>query len=197
MNNLDKNNALKNNVINTLADTLDDLVSKTKKETGLGNNQIAEKIGIGQGQLSKIINAQTELGISSLVKIAKYFNVSTDYLLGLTNLKSPNNDYKILHKTLGLLDENINYLMDLKNEDADGFEMLLTLLKKDIPFTEFMLCIREYLYKRSAGNSIKENKFIDNPKEIGYLELFRITEIAKDIAKELEKKQNDYQKDNK
>ena len=76
-----KDEKLKEDLKGIFADILNNLVESEKKKTGLGNNQIAEKIGIGQGQLSKHLNAQTELKISSLVKIAKYFGVSTDYLL--------------------------------------------------------------------------------------------------------------------
>ena len=70
-------------IVDTLADKLSDFVEEKKKKEGITNNEMADLMKIEQGQLSKVLNSGTELGISSLVRIAKYFNVSIDYLAGL------------------------------------------------------------------------------------------------------------------
>lgn len=48
-------------------------------------NKLAQKIGYTQRAVSKWVNGQAEPTESAIVKCAKYFEVSTDYLLGLTS----------------------------------------------------------------------------------------------------------------
>jgi len=51
----------------------------------IGNNsvyQVAKAIGMQQKQLSRYINAEQEIGLGNLVKIADYFNESIDILIG-------------------------------------------------------------------------------------------------------------------
>lgn len=90
------------------------------------NNEF-EKLGISQANFSNDIGeldttiSKYRKGITlprldMLVKIAKKLNCSTDYLLGLTELKSTNEDYKIIHESTGLSDEAINYLRKMKQE---------------------------------------------------------------------------------
>ena len=107
-------------IVDTLADKLSDFVEEKKKKEGITNNEMADLMKIEQGQLSKVLNSGTELGISSLVRIAKYFNVSTDYLLGLSYLQSTDEQYKATHALTGLSDKAIeklnNLLKETKNE---------------------------------------------------------------------------------
>ena len=44
----------------------------------------------------------------------KYFNVTSDYLFGLSNLKSAKEDYIVTHKLTGLTDNAIDTLIKLK-----------------------------------------------------------------------------------
>lgn len=160
----------KNNVKNKLADTLDDLVTEKKKNSGLGNNQIADEIGIGKGQLSKCLNAQTELGISSLVKISQYFGVSTDYLLGLSNLKSTDENYKTVHKLTGLSDKAIETLQAELEKDKearklhpkftsyrDGINTINYLIEKERNYSVFK-ALSEFLWFKEKMRELIESK---------------------------------------
>lgn len=50
---------------------------------------IARELEISKSTFSAYLNGQREPGSSNLMKIAKYFNVSVDYLLGLNDYKPP------------------------------------------------------------------------------------------------------------
>lgn len=63
------------------ADNLDELI----KKDGKGLRKISKDTGIAIGTLSKYQNDGAEAGIDKLVSIANYFNVSTDWLLGLSD----------------------------------------------------------------------------------------------------------------
>ena len=210
-----KDEKLKEDLKGIFADILNNLVESEKKKTGLGNNQIAEKIGIGQGQLSKHLNAQTELKISSLVKIAKYFGVSTDYLLGLTKLKSPNEDYKNIHKVLHLSDGTITNVKTM-TEKIDGATYVLNLLLDNTEdtskyFRSYILNIIKYLSDMANVNAESNDSYDDynpfsmesleknieegnnpykikNTKELEAIHLFRITNITTALAKKMKEK---------
>lgn len=53
---------------------------------GTKPNPVAKEISIGSGTLTKWKEGNTYPNSEALIKIAKYFNCSTDYLLGLTDL---------------------------------------------------------------------------------------------------------------
>ena len=53
------------------------------KENGISQQQLANEIGVSQRAVSKWINLQSEPTESAIKNCARYFNVSSDYLLGL------------------------------------------------------------------------------------------------------------------
>lgn len=53
------------------------------KEHGISQETLAKNIGVSQRAVSKWVNRQAEPTESSIVKCAKYFGVSADYILGL------------------------------------------------------------------------------------------------------------------
>ena len=63
------------------ADRLKDLMS----EKNLNNQNLSDEIGIPRTSISNWLNGRRTVQIDALVKIALYFGVSTDYLLGLEN----------------------------------------------------------------------------------------------------------------
>lgn len=59
-------------------------------------NPVAKNIGIGSATLSNWKSGDTAPNSEALIKIAKHFNCSVDYLLGLTNfMESPKNEFSV------------------------------------------------------------------------------------------------------
>jgi len=54
-----------------------------RKEQGLSMMQLAKKLNVTDAAISNWENDINEPKISYLIDIAKYFNVSADYLIGL------------------------------------------------------------------------------------------------------------------
>lgn len=95
---------------------LEDLVA----DHPMNQSDIAKAIGISSGSLSGYINANKEAGICNLVRIADYFNVSTDYLLGRTDVASTDKNIKISCNTTGLDENAVDLLIDFfKEKDID------------------------------------------------------------------------------
>lgn len=61
-----------------------------RTEKGLTMQQMAEMLGITTGAWAKYERNEAEPTFDNLVKIANFFNVSTDFLLGRTNVRNDN-----------------------------------------------------------------------------------------------------------
>ena len=64
-------------------------IKELRKEKGLTQLQIQMKLGIEQSYFSKLERGVFMPTIEQCVNIAKFFNTSVDYLLGITNIKEP------------------------------------------------------------------------------------------------------------
>ena len=93
------------------AENLEDLIQAKKLEK-VTIKQIAEGSGVPTGSISKYQNDVAEAGISSLVKLARYFGVSTDFLLGLSDIETYRKDIIITHKTTGMPQETIECIIN-------------------------------------------------------------------------------------
>ena len=89
------------------ADRLQDLISESGKDV----KTLAAEIGVSSGALSKYQNDKGEPGITALSKIAEYFGVTSDYLIGLSDNRKLENAN--IGKRIGLSDKSIETLEDL------------------------------------------------------------------------------------
>ena len=58
-------------------------VKELRKSRGMTQKQLGEAIGLTQKAISTIESGLRETTFDKLILLAKFFNVSTDYLLGL------------------------------------------------------------------------------------------------------------------
>ena len=56
-----------------------------REDRDLTQKEIAEYLHIKQNTYSQYENEQRQIPINFLIALAKYYNTSTDYILGLTN----------------------------------------------------------------------------------------------------------------
>ena len=75
-----------------LPGTPNDLIGDLRRNMGISQSELSKKIGITASQISRIESGYIE-NISSdiLIKLAKEFKVSTDYILGLSTISTPKN----------------------------------------------------------------------------------------------------------
>ncbi len=62
-------------------------LKELREESGLSIQSLAKKINLGSSSISRWENLQADIKSEQLVVIASFFNVSTDYLLGLDNYR--------------------------------------------------------------------------------------------------------------
>ena len=61
-----------------------------REDNDVRQTTIAEYLGVSQNTYSQYENGVIPISPEMLVKLADYFHVSVDYLLGRTNDRSPN-----------------------------------------------------------------------------------------------------------
>ena len=60
-------------------------LKELRKEQGISQPKLAEILGVSNGMISFWENGINEPTIGYVIKLSKIFEVSTDYLLGLTD----------------------------------------------------------------------------------------------------------------
>ena len=60
-------------------------IKELREDNDIKQKKIAELLGIQQNSYSQIENEKNTIQIDHLIKLAKFYNTSTDYLLGLTD----------------------------------------------------------------------------------------------------------------
>ena len=97
---------------------LSELIDSSKE----GAKGLADATHISDSAISKYRNDDGEAGINALVKIASYYNVTTDYLLGLTNDKNKNPSAV---DELGLSEFTVECLMNEDGSNITGHNLNL------------------------------------------------------------------------
>ncbi len=62
-------------------------LKELREDLDIKQKDIAEYLHIKQNTYSQYENEQRQLPIDVLIKLAKYYNVSTDYILGISDEK--------------------------------------------------------------------------------------------------------------
>lgn len=60
-----------------------------REDSDITQKTISDYLNIKQNTYSQYENGQRQLPLEMLIKLAKYYKVSTDYILELTNVKTP------------------------------------------------------------------------------------------------------------
>ena len=72
--------------------TINERIADLRNMSGLSQKELCEKIDVPTSTLSRIERGEiTNVSNDILIKLANFYNVSTDYLLGLTNVKFKKN----------------------------------------------------------------------------------------------------------
>lgn len=101
-------------------------IKQLREKRGLIQEILAAELGITQQMLSKYERDVTFIKVDILKKIAVYFNVTTDYLLGLSEVKRDLQGQMKVHETL---DEYYDLVEIYKNLDKYDQEMIWSIIQ--------------------------------------------------------------------
>ena len=69
-------------------------IRNLREDNDLKQIDLAKLLQISQAQYSRIENGENDITLDSLIRLAQFYNVSTDYLLELTDIKNSKNKRK-------------------------------------------------------------------------------------------------------
>lgn len=84
---------------------LSDRLEELKQERNVTHKQVALATGIKPGAYSKYVRGTRQPDIETLIKIADYFNVSLDYLVGRE--EKPNLNKDVVQEHLKVLETDL------------------------------------------------------------------------------------------
>lgn len=101
-------------------------IKSLRKKRGLIQEILATELGITQQMLSKYEKDISAIKVDILKKLAKYFNVTTDYLLGLSDVKWDLTGQIRVNETI---DEYYDLIEVYKKLDIYDQEMIWTIIQ--------------------------------------------------------------------
>lgn len=81
-----------------------------RKEKGLKQEDVAQAVGITRASLSYYEKGERSVDIEVLYKLCRFYDISIDYLFGISKVKKPNMDIKAIADNIGLSEDAINIL---------------------------------------------------------------------------------------
>lgn len=103
---------------------------KLLADSGTTKKSLADYLNRSSQAIAYYCDGTSSPDWETIVEIAKYFSVSTDYLLGCTEVKSPELDMQIMCGYTGLSEEAISNL-HTESKDAEAISGLNSLLSSD------------------------------------------------------------------
>lgn len=86
-------------------------LKKLREEKSISQIRLSVEIGVAQETISAYERGKAVPTCENLVKLAKYLNTSTDYLLGLSDMKLPYHQIRIDK----LSEDELNILVKYRN----------------------------------------------------------------------------------
>lgn len=105
---------------------MENRIKNLRKKRGLIQELLAAELGITQQMLSKYERDSSVIKVDVLKKLAEYFNVTTDYLLGLSDVKRDLTGQIRLNETI---DEYYDLIEVYKKLDRYDQEMIWVMIQ--------------------------------------------------------------------
>ena len=129
-------------------------LSNLRKDRSMSQKQLADELHVTYSQISRIESGETKNpNISIVIDAARFFHVSTDYLLGITQITTPKS-YDI--SELGLSEEVVKRLITGRID----IDILNRLLEHEY-FPRLCIMIRNFFDDTIAEGVMARNQVID------------------------------------
>lgn len=122
---------------------------------------LAKALGVSRQAVSQYQDGSTQPNVEKLKLIAEYFDCSADYLIGLSDVQTPDTNTKAISALTGLSENSISLFSNLKDLDnqyrtaGHNDRLLLPILDAILAHPEFnifMGLVREFLVYRDIPN---------------------------------------------
>ena len=158
-------------------DTFCKRFTELRENSGKSQEELAHILGVTQQTLSRYEKKQRQPSIEFIVKASKFFKVTTDYLLGLSDILTTDVDIQKACTVTGLSEKAINRLSYSKenvsaNDEPNTGNLGLNHFIEDTNFMHFANQLHEiYLIYKEAETNIMENLYCASDKAIPLSEI--------------------------
>lgn len=105
-------------------------IKQLREKRGLIQEILAAELGITQQMLSKYERDITLIKVDILKKIVAYFNVTTDYLLGISEIKRDLQGQMQMNETLDEYYDLVEVYKELDKYDQEMIWSIIQIIKK-------------------------------------------------------------------
>ena len=105
-------------------------IKQLRQKRGVIQEILAAELGITQQMISKYERDVTLIKVDILKKIAAYFNVTTDYLLGVSDVKRDIKGQMKVNETLDAYYDLVEVYKDLDSYDQEMIWSIIQTVKK-------------------------------------------------------------------
>ena len=188
---------------NKLSIIIGERINTLLAERNVKQKELAEMIGVTDNTISYFCSGKRIPNTQQIKCIADYFDVSADYLLGISNDTTKNEDVKAICDYTGLSEKAVNKLNKFNEATQGGFfhsvthnlNLMNEFIESEILFN-VLAYIDDYNYYAFLQNEVSKKmlqcdkkeihaeseKYWEYQKEMDFC-LFRIEEYGKDFAK--------------
>lgn len=115
-------------------------IKQLRQKRGVIQEILAAELGITQQMLSKYERDVTLIKVDILKKIAAYFNVTTDYLLGVSDVKRDIKGQMKVNETLDAYYDLVEVYKDLDSYDQEMIWSIIQTVKKQVTSEKRIIC---------------------------------------------------------
>ena len=127
---------------------------------------LARDTGLSQSAISDYLNKDRAPDCATIYSLARYFSVSADYLLGLSDIKTPSTTTQAIIDRTGLTEDNTKLLETLKKT---GYQVYLDFINELIAIVDDSEILVSYLLMQSTLTIPQSFNFSNTNEDLHYL----------------------------
>lgn len=121
---------------------------KLMEKNNTKQSDLAKFLDISRQAVAQYKDGKAQPNIEMIVNIAEYFNVSSDYLLGITNVHTNDKDLKFVCEYTGLNEDAIEGIQNITEDEDKAYLLDLFLSSKSLYGIIFnLLLLDEYSFQ--------------------------------------------------
>lgn len=173
---------------NELSKTIGKRINTLLAEQEKKQKELAAHLCVPDNTISYFVSGRRTPNTEQISKIADFFDVSADYLLGRTNAKTTDKDLRFICDYTGLSEKSVDAIKSTLTGAMEFSRPYFNHLAENLVFTELALYLERYSYntmmKDFKGLGKEQNR---KNYEKSQLLLFYAQEFIKDCFKEYKK----------
>ncbi|MBQ2662736.1 MAG: helix-turn-helix transcriptional regulator [Clostridia bacterium] len=167
-------------------------IKELREKKQMTQSELAAALYVKQQTIAQWEKGERDLKTNSIIDLAKYFNVTSDYLLGLSDIQNTDIDIQAVCKYTGFEEKALANLLVIKNKS----NVLIKILNKLIENYNFFGLLKvidkrlwEFMVDVQSEEQLLKSFITDNNLEISQMQIEKRGRYALD-----EKNQFEYEK---